>query len=138
MIVKTDSSPRISRISVLPDTVNAGAFRAGRLGDDLAGGLPRAAPSAIPCAGHGARTEHALVLAWNSRRSSPGDSTLEWMLREAAAGEVFAAGHAETGNDIPVLLSTTKAERVDGGYRFYGHKHFGSLSPFGHDWGCTA
>jgi alkylation response protein AidB-like acyl-CoA dehydrogenase len=58
-----------------------------------------------------------------------GDPTLEWMLREAAAGEVFAAGHAETGNDIPVLLSTTKAERVDGGYRFYGRKHFGSLSP---------
>ena len=58
-----------------------------------------------------------------------GDATLDWMLREAAAGEVFAAGHAESGNDIPVLLSTTKAERVDGGYRFYGRKHFGSLSP---------
>lgn len=62
-------------------------------------------------------------------RRRAGDPTLEWMLREAAAGEVFAAGHAETGNDIPVLLSTTKAERVDGGYRFNGRKHFGSLSP---------
>ena len=58
-----------------------------------------------------------------------GDKSLEWILREAVAGEVFAAGHAESGNDIPVLLSTTKAERVDGGYRFTGHKHFGSLSP---------
>src|SRR5579862_5386736 len=58
-----------------------------------------------------------------------GDKSLEWMLREAAAGEVFAAGHAEAGNDIPVLLSTTKAERVEGGYRFTGHKHFGSLTP---------
>jgi alkylation response protein AidB-like acyl-CoA dehydrogenase len=58
-----------------------------------------------------------------------GDHSLEWMLREAAAGEVFAAGHAETGNDIPVLLSTSKAERVDGGYRFTGRKHFGSLTP---------
>ena len=58
-----------------------------------------------------------------------GDKSLEWILREAAAGEVFAAGHAESGNDIPVLLSTTKAERVEGGYRFYGRKHFGSLSP---------
>jgi len=28
-----------------------------------------------------------------------------------------------------VLYATTKAERVDGGYRFYGHRHFGSLSP---------
>ena len=58
-----------------------------------------------------------------------GDASLEWVLRDAAAGEVFAAGHAESGNDVPVLLSTTKAERVEGGYRFTGHKHFGSLSP---------
>lgn len=58
-----------------------------------------------------------------------GDKSLEWMLRDAAAGEVFAAGHAESGNDIPVLLSTTRAERVEGGYRFHGRKHFGSLSP---------
>ena len=49
-----------------------------------------------------------------------GDTSLEWMLRDAAAGEIFAAGHAESGNDIPVLLSTSKAERVDGGYRFTG------------------
>jgi alkylation response protein AidB-like acyl-CoA dehydrogenase len=58
-----------------------------------------------------------------------GDASLEWLLREAAAGEIFAAGHAESGNDVPVLLSTTKAERVDGGYRFTGRKHFGSLTP---------
>jgi len=58
-----------------------------------------------------------------------GDASLEWLLHEAAAGEVFAAGHAEHGNDIPGLLSTTKAERVDGGYRFTGRKSFGSLTP---------
>lgn len=58
-----------------------------------------------------------------------GDTSLEWLLREAAAGEVFAAGHAESGNDLPVLLSTTRAERVDGGYRFTGRKNFGSLTP---------
>src|SRR5689334_16866130 len=58
-----------------------------------------------------------------------GDASLEWILREAAAGEIFAAGHAESGNDVPVLLSTSKAERVDGGYRFTGRKHFGSLTP---------
>lgn len=58
-----------------------------------------------------------------------GDTTLEWILRDAAAGEVFAAGHAESGNDIPVLLSTSKAERVEGGYRFTGRKQFGSLTP---------
>ncbi|HVO60998.1 MAG TPA: acyl-CoA dehydrogenase family protein [Terriglobales bacterium] len=58
-----------------------------------------------------------------------GDNSLDWILREAVAGEIFAAGHAESGNDIPVLLSTTKAERVNGGYRFTGRKHFGSLTP---------
>ncbi|HLG98095.1 MAG TPA: acyl-CoA dehydrogenase family protein [Bryobacteraceae bacterium] len=58
-----------------------------------------------------------------------GDRSLEWILRDAAAGEIFAAGHAETGNDIPVLLSTSKAERVEGGYRFTGRKQFGSLTP---------
>lgn len=58
-----------------------------------------------------------------------GDASLEWLLREAAAGEIFAAGHAESGNDVPVLLSTSKAERVEGGYRFTGRKHFGSLTP---------
>ena len=58
-----------------------------------------------------------------------GDPSLEWMLREGGAGEVFAAGHAEIGNDLPGLLSTTSAERVDGGYRFTGRKMFGSLTP---------
>ena len=58
-----------------------------------------------------------------------GDKSLEWILREAAAGEVFAAGHAETGNDLPILLSTTKAEKVSGGYKFTGRKAFGSLTP---------
>ncbi|MGH9370784.1 MAG: acyl-CoA dehydrogenase family protein [Vicinamibacterales bacterium] len=58
-----------------------------------------------------------------------GDTSLTWLLEEAARGEVFAAGHAESGNDIPLLLSTTKAERVDGGYRFVGRKAFGSLTP---------
>lgn len=58
-----------------------------------------------------------------------GDHSLDWLLKEAAAGEVYAAGHAETGNDIPVLLSSAKAERVDGGYKFYGRKAFGSLTP---------
>jgi alkylation response protein AidB-like acyl-CoA dehydrogenase len=58
-----------------------------------------------------------------------GDKSCEWILKEAAAGEVFAAGHAEHGNDIPGLLSTAKAERVDGGYKFTGRKSFGSLTP---------
>ena len=58
-----------------------------------------------------------------------GDESLKWVLEEAAGGEVFAAGHGESGNDYPVLYSTARAERVDGGYRFYGRKLFGSLGP---------
>ncbi len=58
-----------------------------------------------------------------------GDSSLRWILEAAAAGEVFAAGHAEAGNDIPVLISTCRAERVDGGYRLTGRKQFGSNGP---------
>jgi alkylation response protein AidB-like acyl-CoA dehydrogenase len=58
-----------------------------------------------------------------------GDASCDWILEAAGRGEILAAGHAETGNDLPVLLSTTRAERVDGGYRFTGKKSFGSLSP---------
>jgi alkylation response protein AidB-like acyl-CoA dehydrogenase len=58
-----------------------------------------------------------------------GDKTVEPFLKEILSGEVYAAGHAESGNDLPVLLSTTRAERVDGGYKFYGRKSFGSLGP---------
>ena len=58
-----------------------------------------------------------------------GDPSGDWVLRKAAEGHVFAAGHGEAGNDIPVLLSSTKAERVKGGWEFTGHKIFGSLSP---------
>ena len=65
-----------------------------------------------------------------------GDPSLEWLLREAAAGEIFAAGHAESGNDLPGFLSTAKAERVDGGYKITGHKMFGSLTPVWTRYGC--
>jgi alkylation response protein AidB-like acyl-CoA dehydrogenase len=58
-----------------------------------------------------------------------GDASLEWVLHESVAGEVFAAGHAEIGNDLPGMLSTARAERVEGGYRFWGRKMFNSLSP---------
>jgi alkylation response protein AidB-like acyl-CoA dehydrogenase len=58
-----------------------------------------------------------------------GDTSTDWVLERAAAGDIFAAGHGEAGNDIPVLLSSTNAVRVDGGWRFTGHKIFGSLSP---------
>jgi alkylation response protein AidB-like acyl-CoA dehydrogenase len=58
-----------------------------------------------------------------------GDDRCELILRAAADGKILAAGHAERGNDIPLLLSTTTAERVDGGWKLDGHKIFGSLGP---------
>jgi alkylation response protein AidB-like acyl-CoA dehydrogenase len=58
-----------------------------------------------------------------------GDRSCEWILRETVAGEVFAAGHAESGNETSVVMSITKAEKVDGGYKFTGRKSFGSLTP---------
>ena len=40
--------------------------------------------------------------------SGPATTSLRWILEAAVDGEVFAAGHAEAGNDIPVLLSTCR------------------------------
>jgi alkylation response protein AidB-like acyl-CoA dehydrogenase len=42
-------------------------------------------------------------------------------------GDILASGHAETGNDVPVALSTASATRVDRGWRVTGRKMFGSL-----------
>jgi len=61
--------------------------------------------------------------------SRSGDKSIDWVLEEAGKGEILAAGHSESGNDLPLLLSTTSAEPVDGGYKFTGRKGFGSLSP---------
>ena len=52
--------------------------------------------------GDGRRDEHApywMGVAADLWRA--GDTSCEWMLREGAAGEVYAAGHAESGNDLP-------------------------------------
>jgi alkylation response protein AidB-like acyl-CoA dehydrogenase len=58
-----------------------------------------------------------------------GDESCRFILEKAAEGEVFAALHGEAGNDVPVLLSSAQAERVDGGWQISGHKIFGSLTP---------
>jgi alkylation response protein AidB-like acyl-CoA dehydrogenase len=58
-----------------------------------------------------------------------GDDRCQWMLEKAAEGAVFAALHGEAGNDISLLYSSSRADRVDGGWEISGHKIFGSLSP---------
>ena len=74
-------------------------------------------------------TMHSYWVGIATELERAGDQSLRWMLEAAVAGEVFAAGHAEAGNDIPVLLSTCPAERVEGGYRLTGRKQFGSNGP---------
>src|SRR3546814_16386359 len=72
-----------------------------------------------------AMTMHSYWVGIAVEMERAGDTSLRWVLEAALAGEVFAAGNAETGNDIPVLLSTCAAERVAGGYRLTGRTQFG-------------
>ena len=59
-----------------------------------------------------------------------GDHSLDWVLEEAAAGEIFAFGISEPGNDWVLQGSTTKVvPQEDGGYRLTGVKIFTSLTP---------
>ena len=59
-----------------------------------------------------------------------GDHSLDWVLGEAAAGEVFAFGISEPANDWVLQGSNTKAvPQDDGGYLLSGVKIFTSLSP---------
>ena len=58
-----------------------------------------------------------------------GDSSLDWVLADAEAGELFAFGNSEQGNDLVLWDSTTVAEPVETGYAFTGTKIFTSLAP---------
>lgn len=62
--------------------------------------------------------------------SDRGDDALEGVLREAAAGEIFAFGISEPGNDLVLFGSDTVAAAApDGGCAFTGTKIFTSLAP---------
>jgi alkylation response protein AidB-like acyl-CoA dehydrogenase len=59
-----------------------------------------------------------------------GDHSLDFVLGEAAGGEIFAFGNSEAGNDAVLFDSRTTATPLpDGGYSFTGTKIFTSLSP---------
>jgi alkylation response protein AidB-like acyl-CoA dehydrogenase len=54
----------------------------------------------------------------------------EWLLGDIAAGQVFAAGHGEPGNDVGLDDAQVRAvPQGDGSYRITGRKVFTSLSP---------
>jgi alkylation response protein AidB-like acyl-CoA dehydrogenase len=83
----------------------------------------RSAPTAL------ATNMHLLATGIAADLWRTSDNSQAWMLEEAARGAVIAYGYSESGNDLEVLYAAGRAERVDGGYRFFGHKHFGSLTP---------
>jgi alkylation response protein AidB-like acyl-CoA dehydrogenase len=58
-----------------------------------------------------------------------GDASLDWVLRDAGAGELFAFGNSEPGNDLVLWDSRTAVSRVEGGFAFTGTKIFTSLAP---------
>jgi alkylation response protein AidB-like acyl-CoA dehydrogenase len=59
-----------------------------------------------------------------------GDASLDFVLAEAAAGEVFAFGVSEAGNDLVLFGSTVEARPLaDGSVAYTGTKTFTSLSP---------
>lgn len=60
-----------------------------------------------------------------------GDGSLDWVLRDAAAGEVFAFGISEAGNEAVLMDSKSTAVPLGAGegYRVSGTKIFTTLAP---------
>ena len=60
-----------------------------------------------------------------------GDGSLDWVLRDAAAGEVFAFGISEAGNEAVLMDSRSTAVPLGAGegYRVSGTKIFTTLAP---------
>lgn len=91
--------------------------------------LQRRLAGADPAAALGINM-HLIVTAAAAFALSQGLEEAADVLREAAAGELFAFGISEGGNDLMLFDSFTQAEPAgDGGYRVSGRKIFTSLSP---------
>lgn len=75
---------------------------------------------------------HLVVVGIAHTLAERGDDSLAWILADAEAGELFAFGNSEPGNDLVMWDSLTTAERVEtpvAGYAFTGTKIFTSLAP---------
>jgi alkylation response protein AidB-like acyl-CoA dehydrogenase len=73
---------------------------------------------------------HLVVVGIARVLKERGDSSLDWITKDAANGEVFAFGNSEAGNDSVMFDSRTVATPLgDGSYAFTGTKIFTSMSP---------
>ena len=75
---------------------------------------------------------HLVVVGIARTLAERGDDSLAWVLADAEAGELFAFGNSEPGNDLVMWDSLTTVERVEtpvAGYAFTGTKIFTSLAP---------
>ncbi|TLM73436.1 acyl-CoA dehydrogenase family protein [Pseudarthrobacter sp. NamB4] len=121
----------------LSELVEAGYLKLFVPADD--GGLGFGLEAAAQCQRRLATAAPATALAVNMHLvwtgvaqvlQSRGDASMDFVLKEAAAGEIFAFGNSEAGNDSVLFDSRTTAEPMpDGGYSFTGTKIFTSLSP---------
>lgn len=72
---------------------------------------------------------HLLWVAVAKILSDAGDDRLEWVLREAGAGEIFAFGISEAGNESVLLDSFCEAKPEGNDFMLTGKKVFTTLSP---------
>ncbi len=73
---------------------------------------------------------HLVVTGVAALRAARGDHSSDFILHDAAAGEIYAFGNSEAGNDLVMFDSaTTATTRADGSVAFTGRKIFTTLSP---------
>jgi alkylation response protein AidB-like acyl-CoA dehydrogenase len=121
----------------LEELVGAGYLKLFVPADD--GGLGFGLEAAAQCQRRLATAAPATALAVNMHLvwtgvahllKARGDSSLDFVLKEAAEGAIFAFGNSEAGNDSVLFDSRTAATPLPGGgYSFTGTKIFTSLSP---------
>ncbi|MFC6259203.1 acyl-CoA dehydrogenase family protein, partial [Kocuria oceani] len=84
--------------------------------------------AAAPATALGINMHHVLVGVGHTLRLR-GDERARGIFEQAAAGEIFAFGISEAGNDAVLFDAATTAEATADGYRVTGTKIFTSLSP---------
>jgi len=84
--------------------------------------------TAAPATALGINMHHVIVGIGHTLHLR-GDDRAQRIFLDAVAGEVFAFGISEAGNDSVLFDATTSAEPVAEGWRLHGTKIFTSLSP---------